>query len=37
MGESGRRFVEKNFDRAKLAERYAEFLSQLVVKARKRG
>ncbi len=32
MGESGRRFVEANFDRTKLAERYAAFLEEVAAR-----
>lgn len=34
MGNSGRRFVEENFDRTKLAQLYANFLETIVARAR---
>jgi glycosyltransferase involved in cell wall biosynthesis len=37
MGESGRRYVERNFDRARLAERYAAFLLQVSAAKRRAG
>lgn len=33
LGESGRRYVEENFDRARLAERYSAFLEQVAEEA----
>lgn len=35
LGESGRRFVAANFDRARLAARYADFLSGIVEQSRR--